>query len=110
MNNLIVFMSITGSIPMVIYFLLRGIYKEQISAHLYKILLYISMAFYLIPFPLLSNALRNFFSKLIYKKSYLDNLPIIEYFDVDKTFIKFNNKIFFPDYSTLFFYFSQSGY
>ena len=86
MNNLIVFMSITGSIPMVIYFLLRRIYKEKIAASLYKVLLYISIAFYLIPFPLLSNELRYFFRNLIYKKSYLDNMPITIHITTDKTF------------------------
>lgn len=101
MNNLIVFMSITGSIPMVIYFLLRRIYKEKIAASLYKVLLYISIAFYLIPFPLLSNELRYFFRNLIYKKSYLDNMPITIHITTDKTFFRTQEKTYFPIFSNI---------
>lgn len=94
-------MSITGSIPMVIYFLLRRIYKEKIAASLYKVLLYISIAFYLIPFPLLSNELRYFFRNLIYKKSYLDNMPITIHITTDKTFFRTQEKTYFPIFSNI---------
>lgn len=64
-------------------------------------LLYISIAFYLIPFPLLSNELRYFFRNLIYKKSYLDNMPEFIYLTADKTFIRTQEKTYFPIFSDI---------
>lgn len=59
MNNLILFMTLTGSLPLLFYCLIRFLFKERISSGCLKVLLYLSMLFFLVPFPLLSTLLRS---------------------------------------------------
>lgn len=59
MNNLIIFMTLTGSIPMLAYYLVRFLFRERIFAGRMMVLLYFSMFFFLLPFPLLANLLRS---------------------------------------------------
>lgn len=58
MNNLLFFMNIMGSIPVFLYWGIRRLGKEEISAEKYCWLLLLSMVFYIIPFPVLSKKLR----------------------------------------------------
>lgn len=59
MNNLIIYMTLTGILPIVIYYIIRFILQKGIAAKMIIKLLYISMLFFLLPLPMFSTFLKN---------------------------------------------------
>lgn len=64
MNNLILYINITGSIPLLFYGCVRKILKDKISAKKYYFLLIISILFFIVPFSLLYCTARDIFSAI----------------------------------------------
>ncbi|MDO4340549.1 MAG: M56 family metallopeptidase [Eubacteriales bacterium] len=75
MNNLILYLNITGSIPLLFYICIRKKSKDKISAEKYYFLLIISILFFILPFSLLYRTAREIFTvispgtKLIWNNS-----------------------------------------
>lgn len=92
MNNLLVIMSITGSIPLLLYCLLKKLSFYQSVSKSYMLLL-LSVTFFIIPFPLLSRELRILFFRFFHVSDRiwaysLYNAPI---FSVNDTIVLWKN-------------------
>lgn len=102
MNNLLLFMSITGSIPLVLYYFLRLFFREKISAHGYKLLLVVSMLFYLIPTPLFSNDAKEIFRRITGEYQFMSTtLSEPAFYSPSKTIIFTQENMIHPQYSAI---------
>ena len=64
MNNLLLFMSVSGTAAFGMYFLCRNFLKEKLAPGYRYILLKLVMLFYLLPVPLLSSNIRKAMGRL----------------------------------------------
>ena len=64
MNNLLLFMSISGTVAFGMYFLCRNFLKEKLAPGYRYILLKLVMLFYLLPLPFLSSKIRKAIGRL----------------------------------------------
>ena len=96
-------MTICGSIPVCLYWLLHSLFKEQLNSHACYFLFDLSMLFFLVPFPKWSYVLRGLMMELTQNeelwipKGHEIEVPLNIY-SVDGTVIYWNNR------SGLFYY------
>lgn len=69
MNNLLLFMSLSGSIAFVIYLVFKFILRGKLSPTYRYWLLKIVLCFYLLPIPLLANDLRDLFRNIFHDEN-----------------------------------------
>ena len=72
MNNILLFMSLSGSVALILYYLFRALFGRYLSAAFRYLLLKLSMCFFLLPVPVLSGDIRVLIRKVI-PDFYLDS-------------------------------------
>lgn len=105
MNNLLLFMSLCGSTSLITYYLLRFLFKDKL-VHVYRYrLLKMTIAFFLLPIPLLTHDVRNIV-RLIFQNENLFSLQLqpgeVYREDLSKIFFLTEEGIVFPRYSNVF--------
>lgn len=105
MNNLLLFMSISGTAALTGYFIIKLFFRKKMTSGNRYILLKLVMIFYLFPFPLLSNKLMHTIGQLTGNKSMLYGYSFgktYRHLDGKKIYYVTGGKTILPHYSFIF--------
>lgn len=105
MNNLLLFMSISGTVAFGMYFLCRNFLKEKLAPGYRYILLKLIMLFYLFPFPLLSSNIRKAIGRLYGNEALINGYAFgknYRHLSRGKFFYMIDKQTMIPDYRGIF--------
>lgn len=105
MNNLLLFMSISGTVAFGMYFLCRNFLKEKLAPGYRYILLKLVMLFYLLPVPLLSSNIRKAIGRLYGNEALINGYAFgknYRHLSRGKFFYIIDKQTMIPDYRGIF--------
>lgn len=105
MNNLLLFMSISGTVAFGMYFLCRNFLKEKLAPGYRYILLKLVMLFYLLPLPFLSSKIRKAIGRLYGNEALINGYAFgknYRHLSRGKFFYIINKQTMIPDYRGIF--------
>ncbi|MED9883653.1 MAG: M56 family metallopeptidase, partial [Blautia sp.] len=105
MNNLLLFMSISGTVAFGMYFLCRNFLKEKLAPGYRYILLKLIMLFYLLPVPLLSSNIRKAIGRLYGNEALINGYAFgknYRHLSRGKFFYIIDKQTMIPDYRGIF--------
>ena len=105
MNNLLLFMSISGTVAFGMYFLCRNFLKEKLAPGYRYILLKLVMLFYLLPVPLLSSNIRKAIGRLYGNEALINGYAFgkkYRHLSRGKFFYIIDKQTMLPDYRGIF--------
>ena len=105
MNNLLLFMSISGTVAFGMYFLCRNFLKEKLAPGYRYILLKLVMLFYLLPLPFLSSKIRKAIGRLYGNEALINGYAFgknYRHLSRGKFFYIIDKQTMLPDYRGIF--------
>lgn len=105
MNNLLLFMSISGTVAFGMYFLCRNFLKEKLAPSYRYILLKLVLLFYLLPVPLLSSNIRKAIGRLYGNEALINGYAFgknYRHLSRGKFFYIIDKQTMIPDYRGIF--------
>ena len=105
MNNLLLFMSISGTVAFGMYFLCRNFLKEKLAPSYRYILLKLVLLFYLLPVPLLSSNIRKAIGRLYGNEALINGYAFgknYRHLSRGKFFYMIDKQTMIPDYRGIF--------
>lgn len=105
MNNLLLFMSISGTVAFGMYFLCRNFLKEKLAPGYRYILLKLVMLFYLLPLPFLSSKIRKAIGRLYGNEALINGYAFgknYRHLSRGKFFYIIDKQTTIPDYRGIF--------
>ena len=105
MNNLLLFMSISGTVAFGMYFLCRNFLKEKLAPGYRYILLKLVMLFYLLPLPFLSSKIRKAIGRLYGNEALINGYAFgknYRHLSRGKFFYIIDKQTMIPDYRGIF--------